>query len=61
MFFQVYITGGFRDKDGTQLATEVQNIYQLVPNSHFRRVAVDETAVGGSFAAVVPQNLTIYP
>ena len=41
--------------------SEARTIYQFVPNSHFKRVAVDDISVGGGFAAVVPQNITKYP
>ena len=44
------------------LSGEANVIYQLVPNSNFRKVAVDDVgAAGGATAVVVPLNATRYP
>ena len=43
------------------MVTNARNIYEYITNGAFKKVAMDEVAVGGAQAATIPRDEALYP
>ncbi len=53
---RIYLTGGFADESLTRTVSNARNIYELIPNSRFKKVAEDDENYGSVAGVGIPST-----